>query len=1193
MKILRIKSRNINSLKGELHIDFQKMLSDDALFAITGPTGSGKSTILDIITCALYDRTARLKNPEELMSRHTGECFCEVEFEVKGTTYRSSWSQRRARGKPEGRMQSAKMEIAYVETGKIIKSKLRDVPKFVEQLSGLDFERFKQSMMLAQGGFDAFLKAKESERSRLLEKITGTKIYTEISKEIYATHEKHKKAIELEEHSLGAIELFDDATLKQKNEELAAHKRAKEGLDREERSLKAIATWLNDIEKLEADADKYSAEFAEATKAKELNREQFAKLERANKALGVESLYDQKRTLAKSIEEESQSLIKLKEQLASHKQEQGVKSSAYEKLHQELPKIKSAYASESKKIKEIREKHSKIASQNERLKELTKELQRLQKEIEESETKLQSQTAQRERLEQRLTTIEQYLQEFEKYGSIKEKLPIIAKSIEEHRRVVEQLEQSKKSYSTSQQIEQSCSRELATIQELVTQLRESHANISAQYQEIEERTQPHHKREEQIRERLQAIDVLSRAVESYEESQATISTESKTLTQIEDDSRVLLQNIEAKRSLIQEIEQHISTLRSQKEMELLLSKYESDRAKLKEGEPCYLCGSREHPYITQRPSIKRDETDRKIEEKERELAEQNRKLKTLELSHSKQESQAEASKIEVEKQKHQMESQQLLFERYSFVVRSDSKVELAEEQESLSRELKVIIESREQKERLSREKEQSQKALDSQKALLASKEQERFKEHTRGEQLQREITKSQKRVEELESELESYFDLYGLKLDSGLDANYATLQKEKRLFEQSESKRRELESQLQKLTLAIKEQEISRASHLARAKEAKAKLSLTNEAISTLKQESRAILEVEDIDLFERESTERYNRFIESHNKLSQELARVDATIVSLEGQREASVKKQAEDSAKLATLEHKLSLSLEKSGFASIDRFVEARLEREERVQLAAHCRAIEERYTQAETLYKTTKRDLQEQRAKRLSDAKLEDVNMKLLKLQEQIDSLQRDIGSLSKELEINAEHLREHASKIKALKQKREAFKVWVKLNDMVGSASGDKFAKFAQGITLDQLIYLANKHLRILSPRYELQRSLEGSRLLELEIIDSFQADVIRPVHTLSGGESFIVSLALALGLSALASQKIAIDSLFLDEGFGSLDSNSLDMALNALSELQSSGKMIGVISHVEALKEQIPIQIKVIPNGDGTSRVEVP
>jgi len=102
MKILSIKALNINSLKGKTEINFEELTKDGALFAITGPTGSGKSTILDIISCALYGRTARLKNPNDLMSRHSGEAYCEVEFEIRGKAFRSSWSQKRARNKHDG-----------------------------------------------------------------------------------------------------------------------------------------------------------------------------------------------------------------------------------------------------------------------------------------------------------------------------------------------------------------------------------------------------------------------------------------------------------------------------------------------------------------------------------------------------------------------------------------------------------------------------------------------------------------------------------------------------------------------------------------------------------------------------------------------------------------------------------------------------------------------------------------------------------------------------------------------------------------------------------------------------------------------------------------------------------------------------------------------------------------------------------
>lgn len=165
------------------------------------------------------------------------------------------------------------------------------------------------------------------------------------------------------------------------------------------------------------------------------------------------------------------------------------------------------------------------------------------------------------------------------------------------------------------------------------------------------------------------------------------------------------------------------------------------------------------------------------------------------------------------------------------------------------------------------------------------------------------------------------------------------------------------------------------------------------------------------------------------------------------------------------------------------------------------------------------------------------------------------------------------------------------LWQRLDSLIGSAKGDKFRKFAQGLTLDHLLQLANQHLNRLHGRYLLRRKSTGE--LELEIVDAWQGDVARDTRTLSGGEGFLVSLALALALSDLVSHKTSIDSLFLDEGFGSLDGDTLEVALTALDSLNASGKMIGIISHVEALKERIPAQIRVVKGGGvGHSRLVV-
>jgi len=256
----------------------------------------------------------------------------------------------------------------------------------------------------------------------------------------------------------------------------------------------------------------------------------------------------------------------------------------------------------------------------------------------------------------------------------------------------------------------------------------------------------------------------------------------------------------------------------------------------------------------------------------------------------------------------------------------------------------------------------------------------------------------------------------------------------------------------------------------------------------------------------------------------------------------------------------------------------------------MAAMCKGIKEKLTKTKALKIETEKKLEEHQKKPKSDKPVEELELIQALLQQKADTLQESVGSDKKELELNQKNIENHQEQIASLEKKKEVFKVWIKLNELIGSADGTKFKKFAQGITLDQLINLANQHLTVLSARYTLARNKD--KLLDLEVIDAFQGNVIRSVSTLSGGESFIVSLALALGLSELASQKISIDSLFLDEGFGTLDEESLETALNALNLLQSGGKMVGVISHVEALKERIPLQIRVVPNGDGTSFVEI-
>ncbi|MHA7848161.1 exonuclease subunit SbcC [Serratia sp. D1N4] len=260
-------------------------------------------------------------------------------------------------------------------------------------------------------------------------------------------------------------------------------------------------------------------------------------------------------------------------------------------------------------------------------------------------------------------------------------------------------------------------------------------------------------------------------------------------------------------------------------------------------------------------------------------------------------------------------------------------------------------------------------------------------------------------------------------------------------------------------------------------------------------------------------------------------------------------------------------------------------------RQQLQQEKERLQQRQVQASTLLAQAVQTLEQQRLSRPADldealATPEALNQ----LVEQLKTLQLRQGEVRNQLSSDAQRRLNQQTLFEQIAQSQQQYDDWSTLNQLIGSKEGDKFRKFAQGLTLDHLVYLANHQLGRLHGRYLLQR--KTSDALELQVVDTWQADALRDTRTLSGGESFLVSLALALALSDLVSHKTSIDSLFLDEGFGTLDAETLDTALDALDSLNATGKTIGVISHVEAMKERIPVQIKVKKvNGLGVSRLE--
>ena len=339
-----------------------------------------------------------------------------------------------------------------------------------------------------------------------------------------------------------------------------------------------------------------------------------------------------------------------------------------------------------------------------------------------------------------------------------------------------------------------------------------------------------------------------------------------------------------------------------------------------------------------------------------------------------------------------------------------------------------------------------------------------------------------------------------------------------------------------------------------------------------------------------RQAIEQQQQILETQRKIYNDK---NAELKSKKDLLEVRRFEQERDGELLETFEEGFKESLRMAGFETILALEEAILPLAESSRIETQRKQIDKEKTELNQSLKDNRESLQLERAKALTDLNRMEIQALKASKNEDLEANNQAIGRIKSNLEKDEQLKVKYQALTQKIAQQTKEWKRWETLNELIGSAKGDKFRKFAQGLTLAKLVQLANVHLQKLNPRYLIQKNKDGEKSeLELEIMDVYQADTVRSMRTLSGGESFLVSLSLALGLSDLAGRKAQIESLFIDEGFGTLDSNTLDIAMTTLENLQASGKTIGIISHVEALKERIATQIQVKRLSGGYSTIEV-
>jgi exonuclease SbcC len=364
--------------------------------------------------------------------------------------------------------------------------------------------------------------------------------------------------------------------------------------------------------------------------------------------------------------------------------------------------------------------------------------------------------------------------------------------------------------------------------------------------------------------------------------------------------------------------------------------------------------------------------------------------------------------------------------------------------------------------------------------------------------------------------------------------------------------------------------------------------------------------------LFEQDTLQRERRELFGTKKIDEEEARLAAAINSADKNLESARQKLSKGSQELNHLKAKRD-DLEKAlqsrgsmlnsaeqsfwarlkaeGFSDENNYNSACLSESERKILAEQERKLSGEKTEIESREREIKRKLEEERIKALSADPLAELKNAVEILTQTQSEARQEIGVIRQKFTDNALLKVQHQELVENIDAQKQECARWNLLHELIGSADGKKYRNFAQGLTLAVMIKYANRQLQKMTDRYLLVCAAEQA--LELNVVDSYQAGEIRSTKNLSGGESFIVSLSLALGLSQMSSRNVRVDSLFLDEGFGTLDDEALDTALETLASLKQDGKLIGVISHVPAIRERISTQIQVIPQTEGRSHISGP
>ncbi|MBM3162410.1 MAG: chromosome segregation protein SMC [Chlorobi bacterium] len=1216
MKILSLHFKNLNSLFGEWFVDFSAPeYMSDGIFAITGPTGSGKSTLLDAVSLALYGQTPRLgritKSSNEIMSRRTGECFSEVVFETATGRYRCRWSQHRARKSPTGELQHPKHEISDALTGKIIESKLQETLAAVERHSGMDFGQFTRSMLLAQGDFAAFLQASCDERAPVLEQITGTEIYSLVSVRVHErTRTEQMKIDVLRSECAGILPLGE--------EELAAteaavkDKEAEEsGLFRMQRETEAALGWLRQIAVMKAELTAMEDDFRELARLEEGFRSELERLELARCAAPFETVCAEIQQLQLLQDRESAEQAALRTDLEQAETVLAERTQTFLQAGKQVGKLKEEVQNLMPVIRRVRELDHELSAKREMCREMERTIGDIRDRMTASVTatlRLQEETA-RERktageseaylaahapdaaLAASLSGIEEGIRRLDDLQVVERDALLECEKVRKQRdeagEILRNLEPESK---PSKSALEACRKRLQALAESLDALLAG-SDMSA----LRRKT-------EGLAERLRMLESLSEHFSAEADLTRRLASCTERMHLIGTMGSAARKEIE-KLVLVQQREEEIvEGLEREAGLQVKIRSLEEQRTRLQEGDPCPLCGSLHHPYAVGGVPVKGDEGER-LRHARTALQETVVRVHALHV---------EIAGLEKEREHHELETGNLqtalgrerrdsgdLLHRLGIggePVPEETDVLVSRARSGLSE----LREKLEEAERLFAERalfeEEERQLSGTCNAAVRSEEAAAYALKSASlevEKAEQSLFLASERKSAFRNTLWRQLSVFGIRPETDQTPADALQHLKVRLDRWRKAEERRVAAH-QRIDLLAGTLRVQQEVHEAASKELAEKqhqLATLEQSAHVLGEERRKLFgercpDDEELQLARacRQAETLLEETRSQRDDQSHRIGDLSARLAMLAG---SSDRRAKEIDGKRARLLHEIALK----GFPDFGSLLSALLGREAMQALERQAETLSARRIGLQTLQGERRSKLQQEEARALSAKSAEALSQELETVSEKLATLQPAVAGLRLRLQ-------EHRQAEERLREKKAALAVqqaeyvrWTALDQMIGSADGKKFRNFAQGLTFEIMLGHANRQLASMTDRYLLVQSAEHP--LDLDVIDTWQAGEVRSTKNLSGGESFIVSLALALGLSQMSSRKVRVDTLFLDEGFGTLDEEALDTALQTLAALRQNGKVIGIISHVPAIRERIPARIRVHPVSGGRSRLSGP